>query len=370
MALAVAPAAGQSQEEIAEKRDKLRRLQRVAESVKAELAETRHRLDDTRRKVYRLEREIGEIRARHRDKQQALAETRHRLEELSQRRDELRERVAEHRQRLARHLRTAARQGGAGPLKALFAQKDPHAVQRALTYLRYIHRARAEQIGQLRADRRRLAEVAADLREEKERLAGLEEELAAQQARLEDRLGERRELVAQLRRRASSKAERLESLRADQQALKRVIRQLQAEGVDVAVDATPVSERKGRLPLPLDPERVRGAFGQPRGEQGLTWQGVLLEAEAGTEVSAIFRGRVVYADRLRGYGLMLIVDHGQGILSLYGHNRALYSEVGDWVSQGETVAAAGTTGGQRRAGTYFEIRRDGQPADPFAWCRR
>jgi septal ring factor EnvC (AmiA/AmiB activator) len=364
------PAAAQSDGQLAEKRAKLKRLQEVAESVQAELAATRDRLSETRRKVYRLEREIGSIRRKHRAKQQALADNRARLEELSERRAELKEQVADNRARLARYLRTAARQGQAGPLRALLSQQTPDDMQRALTYLRYLHEARAEQISALRADRRRLAEVAAELRSRQERIARLEKQLARQEQRLEDRLGERRELVAQLREEASSQAERLESLRADQKALKRVIDQLQAEGVEVAVDTAPITRRKGELPLPLEPQRVRGAFGQARGQQGLTWQGVLLEAEAGSEVSAIFRGRVVYADRLRGYGLMLIIDHGNGVLSLYGHNRALYAEVGDWVSQGETVAAVGATGGQSRAGAYFEIRRDGTPTDPFAWCRR
>ena len=363
-------ALAQSDGQLAEKRAKLKRLQEVAESVQAELAATRDRLGETRRKVYRLERDIGAIRRKHRAKQQALADNRARLEELGERRAELKKRVADNRARLAGYLRTAARQGQAGPLRALLSQQGPDTMQRALTYLRYIHQARAEQIGALRADRRRLAEVAAELRSRQERIARLEEQLARQERRLEDRLGERRELVAQLREKASSQAEHLESLRADQQALKRVIDQLQAEGVEVAVDTTPVTRRKGELPLPLEPQRVRGAFGQTRGKQGLTWQGVLLEAEAGSDVSAVFRGRVVYADRLRGYGLMLIVDHGNGVLSLYGHNRALYAEVGDWVSQGEKVAAVGTTGGQSQSGTYFEIRRNGRPTDPFAWCRR
>lgn len=364
------PVLAQSGEELAEKRAKLQRLQEVAASVREDLAATRERLDGTRRKVYRLEEEIGEIRGQLRDKRRTLAENRERLAELGERRETLQQRVADHRERLAGHLRTAARQGRAGPLRALFAQQDPDDLQRALTYLRYLHDARAEQVDALRADRERLADVASELRERQERVKRLKDKLAAQEQRLEDSLEDRQDLVARLQEKASSQAERLESLRADQQALKRVIDRLQAEGVEVAVDATPIAERKGSLPLPLEPERVRGAFGQSRGEQGLTWQGVLLEAPEGTEVSAIYRGRVVYADRLRGYGLMLIIDHGNGILSLYGHNRTLYSEVGDWVSQGETLAEVGTTGGRTRPGTYFEIRHEGRPRDPFAWCAR
>ena len=130
-----------------------------------------------------------------------------------------------------------------------------------------------------------------------------------------------------------------------------------------------MADLKGRLPLPVADGDILARFGAPREQASLRWRALLLGAEPGTEVHAVFRGRVAYAERLRGYGLLTILDHGDGMLSLYAHNRVLYKEVGEWVETGEVIASVGSTGGQQRTATYFEIRRDGQPVDPLRWCR-
>ena len=109
------------------------------------------------------------------------------------------------------------------------------------------------------------------------------------------------------------------------------------------------------------------AFGQPRAEGRLTWHGLLVEADEGAPVKAVFRGRVVFADWLRGFGLLTIVDHGSGYMTLYGHADLLEKQVGDWVESGEVVARAGRSGGLGTTGLYFEVRQDGQAADPIVW---
>lgn len=115
--------------------------------------------------------------------------------------------------------------------------------------------------------------------------------------------------------------------------------------------------------------RVTNRFGSARSSGKLRWNGVFIEAEPGTPVTAVHYGRVVFSDWLRGFGLLLIVDHGDGYMSLYGHNEVLYRETGDWVTAGETIATVGDTGGQNRSGLYFEIRHAGKPTDPQHWCR-
>ena len=130
----------------------------------------------------------------------------------------------------------------------------------------------------------------------------------------------------------------------------------------------PFASRKGQLPWPLH-GAIQNAFGSRDRRTGLVRKGLLIQANDGAPVHAIHRGHVLFADWVRGVGLLIIIDHDQGFLSLYAHNQTLLKSAGDWVEAGETIAAAGNTGGQREANLYFEIRRDGKPVDPVAWLQ-
>jgi septal ring factor EnvC (AmiA/AmiB activator) len=367
-----AAAAGQSEQRLEEKKARLEELRRAAEQAAERLERTRERKASAREAVFDLEERIGELRRKRRANRRTLSETRARLGELAGRRDRLRERIGEHRQRLGAYLRAAYRAGDRGFLRQLFGHEDPQAVQRSLTYLGYLHRARRERVAALKRDRRRLAEVMERIRERRAEVRRLQDELARQKESLQARMAERRSLLEDLASRAQRQEQRLGQLRSDQKALRRVVerlRRLRERGILVDVGDKHMAELKGRLALPVADPEIRARFGEPRSGHAMQWQGILLGAQAGTEVSAVFRGRVAYADRLRGYGLILIVDHGDGLLTLYAHNRALFKEVGEWVETGETVAEVGTTGGRRDPATYFEIRKGGDPVDPLAWCR-
>ena len=123
------------------------------------------------------------------------------------------------------------------------------------------------------------------------------------------------------------------------------------------------------MPWPAGNKLIK-KFGNAKIDGKITWEGILISAKAGTSVEAIHHGRVVFSDYLRGHGLLVIVDHGDGYMSLYAHNQSLLKETGDWVSSGETISRVGNTGGQAQAGLYFEIRHQGKPTDPIKWCRR
>ncbi|NNG14001.1 MAG: peptidoglycan DD-metalloendopeptidase family protein, partial [Gammaproteobacteria bacterium] len=127
--------------------------------------------------------------------------------------------------------------------------------------------------------------------------------------------------------------------------------------------------QRGRLRLPVR-GKITANYGSRRKAGGFRWQGVMIRAKQGADVKAVSHGRVAFADWLRGFGLMVIVDHGDGYMSLYGHNESLYVETGDWVEAGDVVSAVGSSGGQKRAGLYFEIRANGKPTNPLRWCKR
>ena len=145
------------------------------------------------------------------------------------------------------------------------------------------------------------------------------------------------------------------------------VRRLLQPEADAQASAGPFSEQRGLLTWPVE-GRLKAGFGSAKGA-GLTWDGVLFEAEMGGSVYAIHRGRVVFADWLKGYGLMLIIDHGDGYMSLYGYNQSLFKETGEWVEAGEVVAAVGNSGGRAESSLYFSIRFQGKPQDPTRWCR-
>jgi len=159
-------------------------------------------------------------------------------------------------------------------------------------------------------------------------------------------------------------------LRTEEQRLADLVKRLSEAMAGFPVDTDePFAKSKGKLAWPVQ-GRVAGDYGQPRGAGPVKWNGVLLEAAAGTPVRAIHRGRVAFADWLQGLGLLVIVDHGGGYMSLYGHNGALLKESGDWVEPGEPIAQVGDTGGQARPGLYFEIRSNGEPVNPNGWMAK
>ncbi|HKJ72221.1 MAG TPA: peptidoglycan DD-metalloendopeptidase family protein [Gammaproteobacteria bacterium] len=374
-ALAVAGVAAGADDDPARlrhKQEQLEKLKATARDLAEQLEHTRSRKASARQAVFDLEEKIGSLRDKRRANRKSLEAVRARLEKLGDRRSTLRDRIGDQQRQLAAYLRAAYRNGDHGFLRQLFGHADPGAVRRSLTYLGYLHRARSELVAGLRADRERLAGVMEEVRAKRDQAKHLSQRLAAQKAELDDRLGQRQSLLDRLSSRAQRQQERLAEVRSDQQALRQVIGRLENlrdRGILVDVDDKRMADLKGRLPLPVAPARILARFGAPREQKSLRWKGVLLGAQPGSDVHAVFRGRVAYAERLRGYGLLIIIDHGDGLLSLYAHNRVLYKEVGEWVDTGEVIAAVGSTGGRRRTATYFEIRRDGKPVNPMQWCR-
>ena len=134
-------------------------------------------------------------------------------------------------------------------------------------------------------------------------------------------------------------------------------------------DSRPFKQQKGKLPWPASGAFL-ASYGEPRKQGGLKWNGVLISSKHGTPVRAISHGRIAFADWLQGFGFITIIDHGEGYMSLYGHNETLVKQAGDWVNAGEVIATSGDSGGQPMPGVYFEIRSRGKPVNPGNWCSR
>jgi septal ring factor EnvC (AmiA/AmiB activator) len=279
-------------------------------------------------------------------------------------------RLATERAALASQVRASYMAGRDELFKLLLSQESPAELGRMLLYFDYYNRARAARIAAVTSDLAKLAELGGETSRVERQLAALAEAQEREVAALEELRDERRAVVAKLDAQINDDNAAVAKLKAEESRLAELVTKLAELSADfpVAVDE-PFATLKGKLAWPVE-GRLALDFGQPRGSGGVKWSGVLLEAAAGTPVRAVHRGRVAFADWLQGLGLLVIVDHGEGYMSLYGHNEALLKEVGDWIEAGEAVAQVGDSGGQARPGLYFEIRLNGEPVNPHPWVAR
>jgi septal ring factor EnvC (AmiA/AmiB activator) len=347
-----------------------------------ELRQVRERIEELQRAMRRdtdrrdaltgqlrdAEENVRGARSRLRDARRRLAESDARLEELSNERERHERTLREQRAALASQLRAAYMGGREEQVKLLLSQEDPAAFGRMMVYYSYLGRARAGRIQEIQSLVAKLEEALAAENAERERLASLEadsrRELAAVDAARAERTKALRAVNAQIRNQGDSIAK----LKREASALEKLLADLRKALRDLPPAGGQAFERvRGRLAWPV-PGKISARFGQARGG-GLKWNGVMIDAGRGTEVRALYDGRIAYADWLPGMGLLLIIDHG-GYMSLYAHNEQLFKSVGDRVEGGEVVATVGDSGGRSQPGLYLEIRQGAKPVDPVPWFRR
>lgn len=276
--------------------------------------------------------------------------------------------LARNRDALAGQLRAGYMIGREEPLKLLLNQEDPERAGRMFVYYSYFGRARAEQIHGIENDVQAIATLDDQLKAEDDQLAELEKQQRSDLADLEQARAKRSGVLASLTAESNSHAQNLERLKSQQGGLEKLLKELRRAMERFPIDNNDAFARlRGKLAWPVA-GRLVARFGEQRAG-GVKWDGVLVATERGAPVRAVYGGRVIYADWLPGLGLLTIVDHGEGYMSLYGHNERLYKAVGERVSAGDTVGSAGDSGGSNRPELYFEIRKGGKAVDPRPWFR-
>ncbi len=292
------------------------------------------------------------------------------LAELESERNDYLFRLKQRHDQLAEQIRASYRLDSQSRLKLILNKDSPAQLGRMLAYYDYINRAQVLKISGLRKALTTLDTMQQSIDQELSRLEVVQTQQRAVMGQLEQQRKQRRTLLAELDERIDDEESRLKELERNQHDLEMLVERLTDVLADIPADLGKhlgVTGQKGRIPMPVAGP-VRHAFGQSRGG-GLHWQGWLIAAVAGTEVSTIAYGRVAYADWLRGYGLLIIIDHGEGFMSLYGHNESLLYEAGDWVEPGEIISVIGVRTGSDQ-GLYFELRRNGKTVDPAVWLAR
>jgi septal ring factor EnvC (AmiA/AmiB activator) len=354
---------------------RLEQLRQQIQQLRSELNADQQRKQGLQTQLRSTEKRIGKVSALLKMLKRQLRKQKRELEKLHARRGSLQADLQVQRVNLAQQVRAAYAIGQQEYVKILLNQQDPAAVTRTLTYYDYFNKARLARIQIIDSKLSELQSVETKIQRETARLEENRREQAAEKASLETTRGERATVLAKLDRQIQAKGERLNVMLEDQRRLQNLLNRL----ADTPAEQPPVfsTEQSERLPF----KRLRGRldwptrgqlaarYGRSRKVGKLKWQGVLIKAPEGRDVRAISHGRIAYSDWLRGFGLLTIIDHGNGYMSLYGGNQSLYKEVGDWVEGGEVIASVGNSGGRKESALYFEIRHDGKPINPLKWCR-
>lgn len=308
------------------------------------------------REIYNTDRSIGLGQAR--------------LEQLGKERAKLDLSRQQQEKELRADLVAMYKTGREEPIKILLNQEDPAKLSRMLVYYRYLLEARTEKIDRYTETIGKLEKNQADIDKQNTQLSQLKGNLRQQETSLNASLARRARLIERLENRILTAEQHIAEKRQNAQRLEQLIKEAAERIAKLAPPEShrPFAERKGRYPWPVS-GRLSHAFGSIR-TGGLRWQGVILKSASGSEVYSIHHGRVVFADYMRGYGLLVIVDHEDGYMTLYGHNQSLFVEPGEWVTPGHQLALVGNTGGLPESGLYFEVRQNGKPVNPAKWCTR
>lgn len=369
------------------------------EAKREELQDLRGRIKSLQKDIARTEGSRADAAEELREAELAISDANRRLRELSGERtaaqtalasldgqsQKLSARITAQQSQLSRLFTRQYYAGETEAMRHLLSGNDPNQVARDAHFLSLLSRAKADlirELGNTLTEKKRLAGQA---REKSEELAEIEKSQQRERAGLIEQKKKRQTVLARLSDRIKAQRREVSKLKRDEKRLATLIaglgrivakpaRMPRTQGPtlrneripDASLPEDAFSRLKGRLSLPTRGE-LANRFGTPRQEGGTTWKGVFIRAADGAEVKAIAPGRIVFADWLRGFGNLAIIDHGDGYLSVYGNNESLYKAVGHAVKAGEAIASVGNSGGNPETGLYFELRHLGQPIDPLKW---
>lgn len=370
LCLAAMPSLGQEAKlSEAEIKAKLAELQKTIDSTQQDLKSVKDNRTKLLIDLEINETEIGELQDKVEDIKQQLGTQEQSLRDLQRQKNLLLAEQRSEKKHVAQQVKAVYQLGRQSNLKLLLNQNGPEKVSRMLKYYDYMLAARTDQIQTYQTSLEQLAAVETDIINTTQALARNRNSLEQQYQALQTKQSQRQQTLALLERSITDKDQQLKQLTGDQQSLEALLSQVATavKNMPFRGSTEPFAQARGKLSWPVQ-GKIANRFGSYRIANKLKWDGVMITAEAGSEVRAIHAGRVVVADYLRGQGLLLILDHGGGFLSIYAHNRNLHKTVGDWVEGGELIARVGNSGGQSEAGLYFEIRQDGKPVNPSAWC--
>lgn len=352
-------------------RQQLQKLQKRINGLQQDMRQDKGRFNQLSKELQKEEREISKVARRLRVLTGQLKRQHKKLKKLRTESAQQRHSLSGERIALIQQIRAAYAMGQREKLKVLLSQQDPALLSRMLSYYDYMNRARINRMTTLTDKLIKLQETEKSIVAEELRIQGLRDKTDKQRETMQVSQNKRRKIIAQLSNQMQDKGERLSRLQADEKQLQALLQGIEQVMASIKLQPQKLEafrKRRGKMNWP-----TRGSISVNFGTEkigGLLWDGVMISAPEGREIMAVHHGRVAYADWLRGFGLLIIIDHGDGYMSLYGHNQSLFKEAGDWVDVGEVVAAVGSSGGRQDSGVYFAIRKNGKAVNPKKWCKR
>ncbi len=363
LGVSIAIGAETDRQPLLEVRGEIASTQQQREALMAIRDRLNQQLSEIELEQGQMARTIGELEAQSRARDK-------RTKGLQQRRDQLQVSVREQQKTLAGQLRSAHLIGREDWLKLLLNQEEPSHLARVLAYYGYLGRARSELIGKLEEDLEQVRMTEAELQIEAEQKALLGRKTQKERTALLESGRQRRQLLKSWDRELHAKAQRLNQLKDDEKQLERLIDAVKDQTNKAAMtenvpEGAPLAAIKKAHCPPAGPVVAR--FGSPR--MTGQWDGLLIGGKEGTPIRSVAAGTVVFADWLRGYGLLTIIDHGSGVMSLYAFNQTHFKQKGEAVAADQVIATLGSSGGRDKPGLYFGVRRQGKPVDPLLWCQ-
>lgn len=318
-----------------------------------------------------IEQQIGRVTGKIRAINRQIGERKTELAALRDNREQYQRQLSRENDYLAEQVYAAFTLGKQEKIKLLFSQQDPERLQRNLVYYQYFSNARVALIGDVQRNIDKIIETETRIRQANQELEASQASLKKEKQQLDGDRDKRESIIASLDRQLKQQGGSLSRLEEEAEQLQKLIDsigELFEETPENDISQAAFADLKGKLAWPVE-GKVRRLFGHHKPYSDLRWQGVVIEAPSGRQVRAVSRGRVAFADWLRGLGNLIIIDHGNSYLSLYGHNESLYKTAGEWVEAGDVIASTGSSGGQKKSGLYFEIRKKGKPQNPSRWCK-
>lgn len=346
----------------------IRALKEQIADIDQWLAKAEKNRSSLERQLTDLERDIGRLTRERRELRQQTKEQQQRLKDLEKQETDLTRTLASQRQSLKKQIRAAWMEGDAPAVKVLLNEIDPDRIARTMTYYEYLSRDTVQRLEVFNENLRQLRETRQDVQVTRVRLGKLEKDVEQRQQELTANKSKRQKTLASLNSEISDRKGEREELEADRERLELLLREVEEAIASIPSpnESKPFKSLRNKLPWPAK-GKVFSNFGERYADGKLRRNGLMMNTTEGADIRAIHYGRVVFANWLRGFGLMTIVDHGDGYMTLYGHSSSLFTSPGDWVDAGQTIAAAGRTGGTEDPALYFEIRHNGKPVNPRGW---
>ncbi len=351
--------------------EKLEQLKANIQKLRKELEATRSSRDKINNTLEKTEKHIGELSKKAKKIEGQLQERREKLDALRDERSQLQKQKQQQEGLVGDYINAAYRLGQQSNLRLLLNQEDPARVSRNLRYYDYFAQARAEKIHTYMSTIERINRIEPEIAYQTAQVQRDLDTLNRERDKLRNAQADRKHILSTLNARIQNQDQQLRAKQEDRRRLEKLLTTVIENVADLKFSGNNKSfaQLKGQLPWPTRGKVVR-PFGSNRVTNKMRWEGMLIQSNAGEPVHAVHYGRVVFSDYLRGHGLLIIIDHGAGFMSLYAHNQALYKELGEWVVQGDIIASVGNSGGQQQAALYFELRRNGKPTNPKSWLRR